>query len=141
MKPIVMTNSKIPKLTSFFINVSAITIFPFIFIKDKGNIITLNHEKIHWAQQKELLIIGFYLLYVINWLFNLIRCRDFYIAYRSIIFEREAYKKEVYIDYLENRKNYAWVKYAFTNHAKKDLLMQSYIKNKQRRYENNTNKK
>ena len=32
-------------------------------------------------------------------------------AYRNISFEREAYANEEYIDYLENRKRFAWIKY------------------------------
>ena len=37
MKTIIVKNSRIPKLASIFIDVYAITIFPFIFLKDEGD--------------------------------------------------------------------------------------------------------
>ena len=44
MKAIVVKNSKLPKLLSWFINARAITLFPFIFIKDDGDDRLINHE-------------------------------------------------------------------------------------------------
>ena len=76
-----------------------------IFLSDKAN---LNHEEIHLAQQKELLFIGFYLLYILFWLFNLITFKK---AYMSIPFEKEAYFNELNNDYLKIRKPFAWLKY------------------------------
>lgn len=81
----------------------AMAIFPFIFVRGtKVSKKTLNHEKIHFAQQKELLIIPFYLIYVIEWAFK---------GYRNISFEKEAYSNEANKDYLQDRKNYSWFKY------------------------------
>jgi hypothetical protein len=107
----IITNSIIPKIFSVFIDVYAITLYPFVFIRDEGNEITINHERIHLKQQKELLIIGFYFLYIIFWLVNLIRYRSFFLAYSAIPFEREAYQNEENWVYTLNRKAFAWWKY------------------------------
>ena len=108
---IIKKNSIIPKLSSIFINVYAITIYPFIFIRDEGNERTLNHERIHLKQQAELLLIPFYLLYVGFWLFNLLKYRDSQKAYFEIPFEREAYQNDSNWVYTLNRKKFAWVNY------------------------------
>lgn len=44
----------------------AITIWPFIFVRKECsfNEVDLNHENIHGKQQKELLLIFFYLIYL-----------------------------------------------------------------------------
>ena len=107
----IIKNSIIPKLSSVFINVYAITLWPFIFIRDEGNKRTINHEKIHLEQQKELLLVGFYLLYVIFWIIGLFKYRSTQIAYYEIPFEREAYANDDDWVYLLNRKRYAWTKY------------------------------
>lgn len=81
----------------------AMAIFPFIFVR--GNSIDkkiINHEKIHFAQQKELLIVGFYILYGIFYLIY---------GYRDIPFEREAYRNADNPDYLKKRKPFAWLKH------------------------------
>ena len=62
MLPIVIVSPKFTKLVSIFIDVYAITLFPFIISKEKMDETTLNHEKIHIEQQKELLVVFFYLL-------------------------------------------------------------------------------
>lgn len=68
---------------------------------------TLNHEAIHTAQMKELLYIGFYLWYVIEWFIKLfVYGRKE--AYRNISFEQEAYEHQHDYDYLKKRKHYAW---------------------------------
>lgn len=80
---------------------SAIAIFPFIFTrKDEISEEIINHEKIHFAQQKELLIIPFFLLYGI---FHLIY------GYRKNPFEKEAYNNDDNPEYLKNRKFWAWL--------------------------------
>ena len=77
----------------------AITLWPFIFVRKdvKFNDIDLNHEKIHLAQQIELLVIPFYIIYLIEWIFK---------GYRQICFEKEAYNNENNLDYLKTRKHY-----------------------------------
>lgn len=65
-----------------------------------------NHEAIHTTQMKELLYVPFYLLYVLEWLWYLIRLHDTRAAYRAISFEREAYAHEGEADYLKTRKKF-----------------------------------
>ena len=109
MKPIIIENSKIPKYLSIFIDIWAITLYPFIICKGKINERTLNHEKIHLAQQRELWLIGFYFLYAFWWL----KYRIFYHfsseeAYHALPFEREAYAHDMDEEYLSKRERFAW---------------------------------
>ena len=107
----IVKNSKIPKYMSIFINVYAITLYPFVFIRDEGNDITVNHERIHLKQQRELWIVGFYMLYVAFWLVGLMLKRSFQQAYEWIPFEKEAYANDHDMVYLFNRKKHAWRNY------------------------------
>jgi hypothetical protein len=108
MNAIIIENSRLPRLLSWFIKIKAITIFPFIFIDGKGNKKLVNHEKIHIEQYKELFIIGFLILYLYDWLKNLIVYRDLNLAYKNIRFEKEAYTYERYHSYLSKRKKFSW---------------------------------
>jgi hypothetical protein len=84
-----------------------IALFPFIILKnnfDKQDKVMINHEKIHIRQQLELLIFPFYILYGLNFLINLIKYKNRELAYRNIIFEKEAYANETNLSYLRNRK-------------------------------------
>ncbi|MFW6225765.1 MAG: hypothetical protein ACOC3V_02245 [bacterium] len=88
-------------------NITGITLAPFgIYLRedvyDRQDKKTINHEKIHWQQQLELLIIPFYIFYIIFWIFY---------GYRNMPFEREAYEHDRDFEYLKNRKMYSWVKY------------------------------
>ena len=110
--PIIIEGSRIPKWLSIFINIYAITIWPFIICKGTMTKITLNHEKIHIKQQAELLLIGFYLLYAYYWLKAVLWYKlDNHTAYMAIPFEIEAYDNEEDLDYLKNRKWFAWWSY------------------------------
>lgn len=116
----IIRNSIIP-----FKGFSAINLFGVIFvrkeIRQQHNIslrnygIILNHELIHMAQMKELLYIPFYLWYIFEWLIRLAIYRNKREAYRNISFEREAYDKQTYFDYIiyDERKPYAFIKYIF----------------------------
>jgi hypothetical protein len=92
-----------------FTGYKAINLFGILFVKNNAKIdeVTINHEAIHSAQMKEMLFIFFYVWYVIEWLFRLPKGN----AYRSISFEREAYENDSDINYLKNRKRYAFLKY------------------------------
>ncbi len=86
---------------------NGMAIFPFIILKDKVQItdaVLINHEKIHLRQQLELLLIFFYFFYLLNYLVNLLRYKDHDKAYRSIIFEKEAYSFDHDLDYLNKRR-------------------------------------
>ena len=70
-----------------------------------------NHEFIHTLQQRELLYLFFYLFYFAEWLYGLIRFRNWTKAYYHISFEREAYAMEYDLDYPSHRRCYSWIKY------------------------------
>lgn len=90
---------------------SGIALWPFMLLKKGASDTTVNHELIHFAQQKELLIFPFYLIYVINYIVNLIRYGNHNMAYRMIVFEREAYENQHDKYYLKFRKHFAYLKY------------------------------
>lgn len=106
----------------------AMAVWPFIFVrkdylddldkyfprtKDYRYNRTINHEKIHFKQQKELLIIGFYLIYLLNWLYEIIKVPfgGDKKAYSDIIFEKEANAHERDMSYLNARKSFSFLKY------------------------------
>ena len=108
----------INKFLKFFLGkyVIGITLAPFgIYLSEKylTNTKTINHEKIHWKQQLEMLIIPFYLWYFIEWIIKLftISGSGGESAYRSLSFEREAYDNADNLNYIETRKPYSWFKY------------------------------
>jgi hypothetical protein len=111
MKQKIITNSKIPQRLSLFIDIYAITLYPYVFIKDEGNPTVINHEKIHLEQQRELWLIGFYFLYILYWLIGKVKGMSNTGAYHSIPFELEAYENDEDEDYLKNRKRFAWRSY------------------------------
>ena len=75
--------------------------------------VTLRHEAIHTAQMRETLYVGFYLLYLLEWIIKLfIYGKE---AYRNISFEREAYQYSAYENYLEERRAYAWLRLVIHN--------------------------
>ncbi len=110
--PMIIQDSQILKWLSIFINVWAITLWPFIICKGKMDKVTLNHEKIHIKQQAELLVIGFYILYGYYWLkAKLWHRMSSHDAYMAIPFEREAYACDEDEEYLSNRMRFAWWDY------------------------------
>ena len=113
MKPII----KIQKCRLLGRLTIGITLYPFIFLK-KSYVDTMtpeelkktiNHESIHIKQEAQLLVIFFYLWYGIEYLIKYIKYN--YKAYKNLSFEREAYANEGNMDYLKNRKFWAFLKY------------------------------
>ena len=107
---IIIRNNLIP-----FPGYSAITIWPFIFVRRiawYSNDID-RHEHIHGRQQLEMLLLLFYLWYGLEYIIRLSITRDHVRAYRSISFEQEAYTHEHDEQYLQHRRLYAWLKYLF----------------------------
>lgn len=108
----IVVNDHIP-----FKGYKLMAVFPFVFVRReyylKGSIGNTNmtHEKIHFAQQKELLLLFFYLWYGIEWLVRLVIYRNAHVAYRNISFEREAYYNENKEWYLGGRKVFGFVRY------------------------------
>lgn len=92
----------------------AINLFGILFVRKDAEITqkVIRHESIHSAQQRELLYIPFYILYVLEWFIKVFIYDN---AYRNISFEREAYNNENDYYYLNNRKWYSWIKYIFKN--------------------------
>lgn len=98
-----------PKIIVYvpFLNVAGMALFPFILIKEKHYRFhkqLINHEHIHLVQQLELLVLPFYILYLLNYLLNLVIYKNHHEAYMNICFEREAYHYEDDLNYLEKRK-------------------------------------
>lgn len=94
--------------------VTGIALYPFIVLRYpelKHNKIILNHEKIHIRQQIELLVLGFYLWYLLEYLIRLIQYRDNLKAYANISFEREAYANQGNYKYTEKRRFWSFLKY------------------------------
>ncbi|WP_199489100.1 hypothetical protein [Mesonia sp. K7] len=92
----------------------AVTFFPFIFLKNhllKNDKILVNHEKIHLRQQLELLVIPFFILYFAHFIYLWLKHKNWQIAYRNIIFEREAYQKDNDLEYLKNRPFWNFLKF------------------------------
>ncbi len=108
----IIENSRIPKLLSWFINIHAITLYPFIICRTVLDKRTRSHEFIHIAQQKELWLIGFWFLYVWYFIMNIVRFGMYFPdAYRNIPFEIEAYENENDELYAMTREKMAWKKY------------------------------
>lgn len=101
----------------------AINLFGILFVRGEKRDLSqrlINHESIHTAQMRELLYIGFYAWYVIEWLFRLLFAlitlnkaesgkvgKHFYKAYSDLSFEKEAYNNQDNFDYLATRKHFA----------------------------------
>lgn len=73
--------------------------------------VNINHEEIHIKQERELLYLGFWLWYVLEWVVHLliklykkVIKKEEYNAYRNISFEKEAYKNHYNLHYLKNRE-------------------------------------
>ena len=118
MFPIIIRNSRVPRLFNCIGGkMFSIIIFPFIFIIKESDIDddeytfkrVINHEMIHYKQFIELFVIGFYLVYFYDFIKNLIIYKDILISYQNIRLEKEAYKYDNQMDYLEHRKHYQWL--------------------------------
>ena len=96
-----------------FSGYKAMNLFGVLFVRGNARIddITLNHEKIHTAQIKEMLYVFFYVWYVIEWIIRIPKGN----AYRNISFEREAYANDKDPNYLNTRKVFAFLKYMGVN--------------------------
>lgn len=81
----------------------------------KSNVILtsrlLNHEEIHSRQQKEMMILFFFVWYILEFTIRLCQYRNWNDAYSNISFEREAYANEYNLEYLPTRKHFAWFNY------------------------------
>jgi hypothetical protein len=89
---------------------SAMMLFGFLFTRDASRVTmrTVRHESIHVRQMWELLVVGFYVWYGIEWVVRLFGKGN---AYRNISFEREAYANQDDILYLDTRRVFAFLRY------------------------------
>ncbi|WP_222981532.1 hypothetical protein [Flagellimonas meishanensis] len=98
----------------FYKNYVGLSLWPFIILKEdslKTDEVLINHERIHLKQQRELLIVPFYIWYILEWLFRTLLYLDSYRAYQNISFEREAYAHERDMVYLSQRKTFGFLDY------------------------------
>ena len=116
VKPIVIEDSKLIYLINKVYNnrLLGLSVYPFIFLKDtkkeNDNISTIyNHELIHHLQSEETLVICFPLISLTHFIYNLCKFRNMKKAYLNICFEKEAYKYMSDLDYINNRKRFAWL--------------------------------
>ena len=86
-----------------------LNLFGVLFTRDSSWISekTVNHERIHDAQMRELLWVPFYLVYVAEWLWLLVKYGDSRRAYLCISHEREAYAHGDDLSYLPRRRPFA----------------------------------
>lgn len=104
---IIVKNKIIP-----FGSYSTINLFGILFTKsDYLSPTTINHERIHTKQMLELLIIGYYLWYIIEYIIVRFCHKKQNDAYHDISFEEEAHNNDNNLHYLDNRKHFAWCKY------------------------------
>lgn len=100
---------------------STINLFGVLFTKsDYLSDTTINHEKIHTAQMKEMWYIPFYLWYGIEYLIVRFFHKKQNDAYHDISFEEEAYNNQYNLEYLNNRKKFAWLDYIKPDSYEKD---------------------
>jgi len=96
--------------------IRGLTLFPFIFVAKQSDLkdeILINLEKIHIQQQKELLVLPFYIWYLIDFGIQFLKFKDKNKAYRNICFEKEAYANEKNLSYLMKRKFWNFLDYSF----------------------------
>ena len=110
MKLSIVYNDIIP-----FKGFAAVLICKWLFVRNGCRVddTFLNHEMIHFEQQKEMLFVFFYVWYIIEWLIRLVLTFNNKKAYNGISFEREAYAHEYDKNYLNERKRYTWMRYLF----------------------------
>lgn len=89
----------------------AMLLFGLLFVKGNMTDIDMNHEAIHDIQCREMLYVGFYLWYLIEWVVRLLIYRNWSAAYRNISFEREAYSNERNLNYTNERELFNFINY------------------------------
>ena len=97
-------------LAKFGLNLNGICLFPIVHFRKDPDKKTITHELIHERQILETWVIGFYVIYLVDFIRNLCRGHDLLASYYFICFEREAYTYQYYGEaYLKTRERFAWV--------------------------------
>jgi hypothetical protein len=109
--PYVVVSKFLTKLFSVVVSVYAITLYPFIILSEPADQHTMNHELIHFEQQKELFVVGFYFLYTYDFVKGMIKYKNKNTAYFMIRFEQEAYMNQGELGYIHKREKCSWKKY------------------------------
>jgi hypothetical protein len=109
--PFIIISPFITKMLSIVIGIYAITLFPFIILSEEVDEYTMNHELIHFEQQKELFVVGFYALYAYDFVKGMIKYKDKHLAYFLIRFEQEAYTYQNDLGYIVDREKHSWKEY------------------------------
>ena len=97
---------------------TAVALWPFILVRDVEYLklpAVLNHERIHHAQQRELLVLPMVLIYWVLVAYWWIRSGSLQEAYLHSPFEQEAYENEQNLIYLMTRPRWAWTSYMRPN--------------------------
>jgi len=87
----------------------AFFVFIFYYRGIKARDMLINHERIHFWQQLELLFFAHWLLYLLFYVLYRFKGLNHNQAYMAIPFEREAYQHEHDATYLKKRKAFAWL--------------------------------
>lgn len=128
-KPIIFTcNILITIITFGFAR--GITLYPFVLLKYKTDLTDkrlINHETIHFHQQKELSPLKFY-YYYLRENSKLTKIYGKGNAYRKISFEKEAFANDHNLEYLETRPKNAWKNYIDIGLS--DIMYEKHFKNK-----------
>ncbi len=97
-----------PSFLARFLRVNAIVLYPFIFFAEKNPSSELiNHELIHVDQIRRHGFMGFYFLYLKEYLSHRKNGQGHDEAYRNISFEKEAYAHQHDLNYLPKKTNIA----------------------------------
>jgi len=97
-----------------WLHVNGITFWFVVFYKGELRESLKRHETIHYKQYNEMWVLGFLLVYLLDFLKTFQKSHDYDLAYRSIRFEQEAYEHQNNETYLETRESYAWRSYTVT---------------------------
>lgn len=92
----------------------AVNLFGVLFAREGARLTAedINHEAIHTAQMRETLYVVFYLWYAAEWLVRFIgNGLKAHLAYRNVVFEREAYANQQDAGYMDKRKAWDFLKY------------------------------
>jgi len=112
-KPFFFENSKVPVFMEKFapINISAISLFGFVFSKGTMSERVKRHEVIHFQQQLETGMVGFLFIYLWDYAKNrFVKKMDGPEAYLNLRAEQEAYEWDHDEEYLSTkRKRYEWL--------------------------------
>ena len=95
-----------------FLGPDGMALFPFILVRHPNpGPVLLNHERIHLRQQVEMGVLFFYVWYVAEYGIRWLQYRNSYAAYCNISFEREAFANDTNLNYLKNRRWWAFWPY------------------------------